>query len=78
MSFRTKHLPLTEDQKKRGAIYSSVLIVTNKPGFKECTHEVLESDPGKREKIERLKDVSFFKSFARNAGLNVINEVRGV
>lgn len=76
MSWRTKHLSLTKDQKERGVIYSSVLIVTNNPGCSQTLHEVLADDPDRYEKIRNLKDVSFFKSMARDMGWNVINEVR--
>lgn len=76
MSWRTKHLNLTKDQKDRGVIYSSVLIVTNNPGCKSVLHEVMADDPDRHEKIRNLKDVSFFKTMARDFGYNVINEVR--
>lgn len=76
MSFRTKNLPLTADQRERGIIYSSVLIVTNRPDVKRVLHEVHKDDPDKYEKIRNLKDVGFFKSMARDLGYNVINEVR--
>lgn len=75
MSFRTKHLGLTEDQKKRGVIYSSVLIVTNKD-IDSVLHEVYADDPRAAETIANLEDVSFFKHFAKIAGYDVINEVR--
>ncbi len=76
MSFRTKYLPLTADQKERGIIYSSVLIVTNRPEVKRVLHEVHKDDPRKDEMIRNLKDVDFFKGMARDLGYNVINEVR--
>lgn len=76
MSWRTKHLSLTEDQKERGVIYSSVLIVTNNPGCGQTLHEVMADDPHRHEIIQNLKDVSWFKRFAQDMGWNVVNEVR--
>lgn len=77
MSFRTKYLPLTKEQKARGVIYSSRLIVTNNPYIDNSTiHEVTADDPRRDEHIRNLKDVSFFKSMAEDCGWNVINEVR--
>ena len=76
MSWKTKTLKLTADQKKRGVIYSSKLIVTNCSDIKERLHEVFDEDPNKWEKIENLKDVSFFKSMAKNFSWDVVNEVR--
>ena len=76
MSWRTRKLKLTDDQRKRGVIYSSELIVTNAPHLKRTLHEVHEDDPDKWRYIRNLEDVSFFKSMAKDMGWNVINEVR--
>ena len=76
MSWKTKNLKLTKEQKERGVIYSSVLIVTNNPYADRILHEVMEDDPERYEKIKNLRDVSFFKSMAKDFGWNVINEVR--
>lgn len=73
--FRTKYLRLTKDQRERGVIYSSVL-VNHSIDAKPVLHEVFESDPDKELKIERLKDVSFFRRWARSEGWNVVNIVR--
>ena len=75
MSWRTKRLNLTKEQKERGVIFSSVLIVTNEP-ITPTLHEVLATDPRKDEKISNLKDVDFFKGFAKTAGYDVIHEIR--
>ena len=77
MSFKTRYYPLTQEQRCRGVIYSSRLIVTNNPYIDNSTiHEVLEDDPRKDEHIRNLQDVSFFKAMAKDMGWNVINEVR--
>lgn len=74
--FKTKYLKLTADQKARGVVYSSRLIVME-PGFDNSDiHEVMGDDPRRAEIIRNLKDVSFFKSMASDMGWNVINEVR--
>lgn len=75
--FRTVYRKLTADQKNRNIIYSSQLIVTNNPAIENgVIHEVKADDPRRNEKINNLKDVSFFKRFAADAGYNVINIVR--
>lgn len=75
--FRTVYRKLTADQKNRNIIYSSQLIVTNNPAIENgVIHEVKADDPRRAEKIRNLKDVSFFKRFAADAGYNVINIVR--
>lgn len=76
MAWKTKHLSLTKDQKERGVIYSSILIVTNNPSCDRILHEVMADDPDRYEKIRNLKDVTFFKNMAMDFGWNVINEVR--
>ena len=75
--WKTKNLKLTADQKSRGVIYSSQLIVLGNVGVdNNIIHEVLDSDPDKWQKIENLRDTSFFKNFARDLGWDVIHEVR--
>ena len=74
--WRTRNLELTDDQKARGVIYSSMLIVTNNPNDKPTLCEVMADDPDKADKIRRLKDTSFFESMAMDFGYDVINEVR--
>lgn len=76
MSFRTKYLKLTKDQIDRGVVFSSELIVTNRPEIKSTLHEVFASDPDRNAKIGNLRDVDFFKSMARDFGYNVIHEIR--
>ena len=76
MSFRTVKRNLTKEQKERGVIYSSVLVVTNKTGFNEELKEVLATDVDRDRQIRLLKDVSWFKDFAREFDLDVINYVR--
>lgn len=68
MSWKTVYRPLTKEQKERGVIYSSMLVVRNRPEIDRTEHEVLESDPDRWQKIERLKDVRFFKNMARDFG----------
>ncbi len=75
--FRTVYRKLTADQKSRNIIYSSQLIVTNNPAIENgMLHEVKADDPRRAEKIINLRDVSFFKRLAADAGYNVINIVR--
>ena len=75
MSWKTKHLRLTKDQKARGVIYSSELIVTNKP-IESTLHEVLAEDPESERKIDLLQDVSFFKGMATWFNFDVVHEIR--
>ncbi len=75
--FETRYLPLTEEQKSRGVIYSSQLIVTNNPDIdNSIIHEVVRDDPDWKRKIRNLEEVGFFESMAEDFGWNVINEVR--
>lgn len=76
MSFRTVKRNLTKEQKERGVVYSSVLVVTNKTGFKSELKEVLATDVDRDRQIRLLKDVSWFKDFAREFDLDVVNYVR--
>ena len=75
MSWKTINLKLTRDQKNRGVIYSSQLFVLN-ADTNNTLHEVFDDDPDKWQKIENLKDVKFFKDFARDLGWDVVNEVK--
>lgn len=74
--FRTKYLELTQDQKERGVIYSSKLIVLEDGFDNDIIHEVMGDDPRRDEYIRNLEDVSFFRNMARDMGWDVINEVR--
>ena len=65
-----KNYKLTKEQKERGVIFSSQL-VNHTIGNPGTLHEVYASDADKLEQIERLKDVSFFKSMAQDFGYNV-------
>lgn len=76
MSFRTVRRNLTKEQKERGVVYSSVLVVTNKTGFSEEIKEVFKTDKDRYRKIELLKDTSWFEDFADEFDLDVINYVR--
>lgn len=53
---KKKYLPLTDEQKERGVIFSSQLIGGS------CTHEVFNDTPQKNTVINRLLDDSFFNS----------------
>ena len=76
MSFRTVRRNLTKEQKERGVVYSTMLVVTNKPGFDIELKEVLATDVDRDRQIRLLKDVSWFKDFAREFELDVVNYVR--
>ena len=76
MSFRTVRRNLTKEQKERGVCYSSVLVVTNRSGFAQELKEVFATDADRDRKIRLLKDVSWFKDFAREFDLDVVNYVR--
>ena len=76
MSWRTRRYPLTKDQKSRGVVYSSQLVVLNNPSIENgVIHEVHKDDPDRHTMIRNLEDVSFFKNMAREMGWNVINYV---
>jgi len=51
---------LTEEQKKRGVIFSSCLSVYKTEQLNDTIHEVFITDKDKDEKIRRLLDDSFF------------------
>ena len=76
MSFKTVRRKLTKEQKERDVCYSSVLVVTNRSGFTQELKEVLSTDVDRDRKIKLLKDVSWFKYFAREFDLDVVNYVR--
>lgn len=75
MKWKTKRLKLTKDQKARGVIFSSALIVTNRE-IETTIHEVLATDPDAERKIANLRDVNFFKGLAAEFGFDVIHEIR--
>ena len=70
---KTKRRKLTKDQKERGVIFSSTFKNT---GDEEITHEVFEDDEKADEKIERLKDTSFFEGWGADENGEVIHEIR--
>lgn len=49
---------LTVEQKRRGVIMSSKLLGDD---FEGKEHEVFDTDPDYKEKMDRLKDASFFE-----------------
>ena len=75
MKWETKRLKLTKDQRARGVIFSSALIVTNRE-IETTIHEVLATDPDAERKITNLRDVDFFKGLAAEFGFDVIHEMR--
>ena len=75
MSWTKLRRSLTEEQRRRGVIFSSALV---RKGEREgdVIHEVFDSDEDKWDKIDRLSDVSFFKKMAREEGYVVREIVR--
>lgn len=79
MSYKwVKHnLKLTSDQRERGVVFSSALV---KPSFGESEsdtiHEVMATDENVARTIDLLRDVSWFKRFARDMGWEVHEYVR--
>lgn len=63
---------LTEDQKKRGVIFSSCLSVGRTEQDGDTIHEVLKDGEDINGHIERLKDDKFFNSSHWN--FNIIRE----
>ena len=63
---------LTEEQKKRGVIFSSCLSVYRYETTGDTIHEVLNSDSDKYEQIKRLKDDKFFN--ASHWNFNILRE----
>jgi len=53
---------LSQDQIKRGVIFSSCLSVFRTEQSTDLIHEVLESEPDKWQRVERLKDDKFFNA----------------
>ena len=53
---------LTDEQKKRGVIFSSCLSVCRTEQKDETIHEVLNTQEDKTDIIRRLKDDKFFNS----------------
>jgi len=63
---------LTEEQIKRGVIFSSCLSECRTEQEQDTKHEVLNSDEDKYKTIERLRDDKFFNSSHWN--FNIIRE----
>ena len=63
---------LTEEQKKRGVIFSSCLSVGRTETTEDTKHEVLNDNENKNDIIARLKDDKFFNSSPWN--FNIIRE----
>lgn len=57
---RKVYKKLTEDQFKRGVVFSSCLSEYREEMQKDLIHEVFKNDPDKEEKINRLLDDRFF------------------
>lgn len=75
--FRTINKELTPDQKERGVIYSSAIIVKQfNEKESDTIHEVKADDPNRWEVIDNLKDITFFKNMAKNCGYTAINIIR--
>lgn len=53
---------LTEEQRKKGIVFTSTLSEHTTEWHGDTTHEVLESDKGKEEKIARLLNDKFFNN----------------
>lgn len=64
-----RNYKLTEDQKERGVIFSSQLNNYTLGSIDEV-HEVFANDPNRYETIKNLKDVEFFKNWARDSGFS--------
>lgn len=61
MALRKVYRKLTEDQKKRGVIFSSTLTNYSEEQEFDTIHEVYEETEDKDEMIKRLLDDKFFK-----------------
>ena len=68
--WKNRYYKLTKDQRERGVIFSSQLI-NHSIDTENIVHEVFRDQEDKREVIERLKDVKFFKNMARDFGWHV-------
>lgn len=75
MSWKTKYLKLTKEQREKGVVFSSILKATNH-AIEEVMYEVRGNDPEKDEKINCLKNVEFFKYWAKMNNYNVVHEIR--
>ena len=53
---------LTQDQKRRGVVFTSTLSTETTEQYGDKTHEVFNTDEDKHETIERLKEDSFFNA----------------
>ena len=69
---RKVYKKLTDEQKKRGVIFSSCLSVGRTETEKDTKHEVLGDTPDYINTIARLKDDKFFNSSHWN--FNIIRE----
>ena len=69
---RKVYKKLTDEQKKRGVIFSSCLSVGRTETEEDTEHEVLNDDVDKWDTIARLKDDKFFNSSHWN--FNIIRE----
>lgn len=63
---------LTDEQKKRGVIFSSCLSAGRTEQNKDVKHEILNNDEDIKGHIKRLKDDKFFNSSHWN--FNIIRE----
>lgn len=69
--WKKQHEELTDDMKARGVVFASCLHVVGQDE-EHTIHEVLRTDNDVYGKIERLKDVAFFKHMAKDFGYQVI------
>jgi len=71
---KTKYLSLTKEQKGRGVVFSSTL---NNGIEHEITKEEFEKNVHKAtEKMNRLKDVSFFKGWGGDIDGKAVHVIR--
>jgi len=59
---RKVYKQLTEEQQKRGVIFSSCLSECRTELINDTIHEVLKNEGNKNEKINRLSNDSFFNN----------------
>ena len=69
--WKKQHEELTEDMKARGVVFASCLHVVGQDD-EDTIHEVFRTDEDVYGTIERLKDVKFFKNWAKDFGYQVI------
>ena len=70
---------LTKDQRERGVVFSSALVVPRFEGQdaeEKTIHEVTKDSLDWRDQIDRLKDVEFFKNLARDGNFTVYEITR--